>query len=217
MKRRLILILSALMITAAITPVYAADEWTQMQTQANRIATIARAMGLPEDNPIIAEASRIWWEENVRMTREAEERAEAEAELQAFLQEHNADVIRMAKAMYCEARGISSKRELSMICWAILNRVDSPLFPNTIAGVVTPGQVAYRSGAPTVNDHGIDLVALAQDVLVRYWKEKHGETNVGRTLPAGYVYYAGDGHHNYFREHYRGRGSYNFGLWDPYS
>jgi hypothetical protein len=214
-RRWLIILISALLVLAAISPVYAG--WSKLQDQMHSIAQTAREAGLSEDSPIITEASRIWWEENVRMTREAEERAEAEAELQGFLQEHNADAVRMAKAMYCEARGISSKRELSMICWAILNRVDSPLFPNTISGVITPGQIAYRSGAPTVNDHGIDLVALAQDVLTRYWKEKHGETNVGRTLPPGYVYYAGDGYHNYFREQYRGRGSYNFGLWDPYN
>lgn len=214
-KKWLAILITALMVLVAVSPVYAG--WSKLQDQMHSIAQTAREAGLQEDSPIIQEASRIWWEEQVRLTREAEERAEAEAELQGFLQDHNADAVRMAKAMYCEARGISSKRELSMICWAILNRVDSPLFPNTITGVVTPGQIAYRSGAPTVNDHGIDLVALAQDVLARWWKEKHGETNVGRTLPAGYVYYAGDGHHNYFREQYRGKGSYNFGLWDPYS
>lgn len=214
-KKWLAILITVLMVLVAVSPVYAG--WSKLQDQTHSIAHTAREAGLSEDSPIIQEASRIWWEENVRMTREAEEQAEAEAELQAFLQDHNADAVRMAKAMYCEARGISSKRELSMICWAILNRMDSPLFPNTIAGVITPGQIAYRSGAPTVNDNGIDLVALAQDVLARYWKEKHGEVNVGRTLPPGYVYYAGDGYHNYFRQEYRGRGSYNFGLWDPYS
>ena len=214
-KKWLAILITVLMVLVAVSPVYAG--WSKLQDQMHSIAQTAREAGLSEDSPIITEASRIWWEEQVRMTREAEEQAEAEAELQAFLQNHNADADRMAKAMYCEARGISSKRELSMICWAILNRVDSPLFPNTIAGVITPGQIAYRSGAPTVNDHGVDLIWLAQDVLTRYWKEKHGEVNVGRTLPAGYVYYAGDGYHNYFRQEYRGRGSYNFGLWDPYN
>lgn len=215
MKRRwLIILISALLVLAAVSPVYAG--WSKLQDQMHSIAQTAREAGLSEDSPIITEASRIWWEENVRMTREAEERAEAEAELQGFLQEHNADAVRMAKAMYCEARGISSKRELSMICWAILNRVDSPVFPNTIAGVITPGQIAYRSGAPTVNDNGIDLIWLAQDVLARYWKEKHGETNVGRTLPQGYCFYYGNGRHNLFRTRNSGAGAYNFGLWDPY-
>jgi len=109
MKRLILIVLCLMLIPLPVL----AEGWTPMQKQANQVADIARSMGLPEDNPIIAEASRIWWEEQVRLTREAEERAEAEAQLQSFLDEHYADAVDMAVVMYAEARGLD-KREQSM-------------------------------------------------------------------------------------------------------
>lgn len=210
MKKILIITLSLLMVFAAVTPAVA---WTQMQTQAHSIATIARAMGLAEDSPIISEASRIWWEEHQK---EEQRQAEADAE---FLQSHHTDAVMMAKVMFCEARGIASKRELSMICWTILNRLDAGTFGGSIAEIITtPGQFAYRSKAPMVNDHGIDLFALAQDVLLRWQAEREGQTDVGRTLPKGYCFYYGDGvAHNWFRTRDGGKGSLWFeGYENPY-
>lgn len=212
-KKWLAILITALMVLVAVSPVYAG--WSRLQDQMHSIAQTAREAGLQEESPIIAEASRIWWEENVRMTREAEERAEAEAELQGFLQEHYADAVAMAGVMYAEARGLSM-REMSMVSWCILNRWDTQRFGSTLSSVIW-SRSQFAHSKRTVSDNGTDLIWLAQDVLARWWKEQHGEIDVGRTLPAGYVYYAGDGHHNYFREYYRGRGSYNFGLWDPYS
>lgn len=211
MKRMFILILSCLMITTAVTPVYAVDEWTRMQTQANQIATIARAMGLSESNPIIQEASRIWWAE---FDYQQQAKAEADAE---FLQSHYNDAVMMARVMFCEARGIGSKRELSMICWCILNRLDSGRFQGSIPAVITAdGQFAYRKSAPMVNDFGIDLFALAQDVLLRWQAEREGEVNVGRTLPKEYCFYKGNGYHNYFQITNNGRKVLDFGLENPY-
>ena len=40
----------------------------------------------------------------------------------------DADVVMMAKVMYCEARGIKSKTEIANIGWCILNRVDDGNF-----------------------------------------------------------------------------------------
>lgn len=208
-----VLIAIATIITMCITaPAFGADGWTENQTKANQIANVARSMGLPESNPIIVEASRIWWEEE---TAKAER---AEAERMAFLNEHYSDAVAMAKVVYCEAQGIGDKRELSMICWTILNRVDSGKYGGSIYAIITaPSQFAYRSTAPTVNQKGVDLLALAQDVLLRWYREKQGETNVGRTLPPGYCFYYGDGKHNYFRTSDRGKGSLWFeGYGNPY-
>lgn len=199
-----------LVASIAITPVCA--DWTPLQVQANQIATIARTMHLGEDNPIIKEASRIWWEEQA-----AAEQAQAEADAE-FLQSHHTDALMMAKVMYCEARGIADKRELSMICWTILNRLDAGIFGSSIQEIITtPRQFAYRKSAPTVNDKGVDLMALAQDVLLRWQAEREGQADVGRTLPKGYCYYKGDGKHNYFSQTDRGMGSLWFaGYGDPY-
>ena len=209
MKRR-ILALTAVIILTATIPVNA--EWTQTQTTANQIANLARSIGLAESNPIITEASRIWWSE------EQKKIEQEEAEKQAFLQEHYNDAVMMAKVMYGEAKGISSKRELSMICWTILNRYDAGTFGGSISAVITaPRQFAYRAKAPTVNQCGVDLLALAQDVFLRWRAEKNGETDVGRTLPPGYCYYKGDGKHNYFQLTNNGKGYLWFeGYGDPY-
>lgn len=193
-------------------PIYA--DWTPTQTKVNEIANMARSIGLSEDNPIIKESSRIWWEEQDRVISEAAERASKEAELQAFLNEHYSDAVAMAGTMYAEARGLD-KREMSMVCWTILNRWDSGRFGSTLHSVIwAKSQFAHSNRR--VADNGADLVWLAQDVLTRYWKEKNGEQNVGRTLPKGYLFYYGDGRHNYFRVTNSGRGAYNFGLWNPY-
>lgn len=210
MKKLITIPLLVLMVFTAITPVSA--EWTPMQVKANQIATMARSMGLADDNPIIAEASRIWW-----LEQQTVEQAEAEAKAE-FLQSYHTEAVMMAKVMYCEAKGISSKRELSMIAWTILNRFDNGGFGSTIPAIITAiNQFAYSRNAPTVNQCGIDLLALAEDVLLRWQAEREGEVNVGRTLPRNYCFYWGDGHHNYFRTSDRGKGYLWFeGYGDPY-
>lgn len=210
MKKILIIMMSVMLVCVAVTP--ASAEWTETQVKSHTIATMARSMGLADDNPIIAEASRIWW-----MEQQAVEQAEAEAKAE-FLQSYHNEAVMIAKVMYCEAKGISSKRELSMIAWTILNRFDNGGFGSTIPDIITArNQFAYRSSAPTVNQCGIDLLSLAEDVLLRWQAEREGEVNVGRTLPKCYCFYWGDGHHNYFRTSDRGKGYLWFeGYGDPY-
>ena len=210
MKKILIIMMTAMLVCVAVTP--ASAEWTETQVKSHTIATMARSMGLADDNPIIAEASRIWW-----MEQQAVEQAEAEAKAE-FLQSYHNEAVMMAKVMYCEAKGISSKRELSMIAWTILNRFDNGGFGSTIPAIITSkNQFAYSRNAPTVNQCGIDLLALAEDVLLRWQAEREGEVNVGRTLPKNYCFYWGDGHHNYFRTSDRGKGYLWFeGYGDPY-
>ena len=209
---RIRLILSVLLVMVAVSPVYA--EWTQMQTQANQIATIARAMGLPETHSIITESSKIWWEEQTRVNNEAMEKAEFEASLQGFLNDHYAEAVAIAGVMYAEARGLD-KREMSMVAWCILNRYDTQRFGSTMSQVIW-AKSQFAHSTRKVSDDGTDLVWLAQDVMTRWYSEKHGETNVGRTLPQGYCYYYGNGKHNLFRVKNSGAGAYNFGLEDPY-
>lgn len=120
------------------------------------------------------------------------------------------DVTMIAQVMYLEARGIKSKTEIACLGWTILNRYDAG-YANSIAGVITaPNQFAWYSGAPTVSDYGYDLKALARDVLERWNREQNGETNVGRVLPSDYMWYAGDGKHNYFRNAYSGGTRWNY-------
>ena len=74
MKRKLIILLTALLVLTSVTPSYGA--WNETQTKANQIANLARSMSLPEDNPIIQEASRLWWaEEQTKAEQEQVERS----------------------------------------------------------------------------------------------------------------------------------------------
>lgn len=132
----------------------------------------------------------------------------------------SADAVMIARTMFNESRGIQSKTEIACIGWTALNRVDAGSkagFRDTIAGVLTqPNQFAYSAGAPTTSDYGYNLVELATDVLDRWSREKAGQTNVGRVLPRDYMWYAGDGKHNYFRNKYQGGTRWNYSLPSPY-
>ena len=125
------------------------------------------------------------------------------------------DAMLLAKVTYLEARGIENKTELACVMWTILNRVDAGY--GTIEEVITaPNQFAYSPDANTVTDHGVNLVELAYDVLSRWNSEKNGKTNVGRVLPADYLWYAGNGEHHYFRNEFRTANKWDYSLPSPY-
>ncbi|MBQ2638787.1 cell wall hydrolase [Candidatus Saccharibacteria bacterium] len=106
------------------------------------------------------------------------------------------DVIEVAKLLTKEGGGIPSDTEQSGVPWIVLNRVKSPSFPNTIHGVITQSNQFEGWHEETVPyDHCIEI---ARDVLERWNREMNGEINVGRTLPEEYLYFTGDGVHNYF-------------------
>lgn len=125
-----------------------------------------------------------------------------------------AEVDALARTMYNEARGCSTM-EQAAVAWCVLNRVDSPLsyFPDTVLDVVTqPYQFAYTDDTPLTEP----LRALAADVLTRWHREAEGEKNVGRVLPSTYIYFIGDGRHNYFTEEWKGTDYWSWNLPDPY-
>lgn len=129
------------------------------------------------------------------------------------IDEYSATII--AKTIYGEARGISSVTEQACVAWTILNRVD--YYGGTVESIVTtPHQFAYSYYFPTIDDHGRDLLSLAKDVLGRWEAEKNGEVEVGRVLPTDYLWYTGDGCHNYFRNAYEGGNRWNYSLESPY-
>lgn len=125
------------------------------------------------------------------------------------------DAVMMARVMFLEARGIQSKTEIACVGWTILNRVDSG-YGSIFAVITAPNQFAYSASASTTSDYGYDLIALATDVLDRWSREKAGQTDVGRVLPKGYLWYAGDGKHNYFRNQYQGGTRWDYSLPSPY-
>ncbi len=126
--------------------------------------------------------------------------------------------ITTAKMVHGEAGGVTSMTERSECIWTACNRVLNPRYPDTIIAVITQrGQFEGYSPSNTYTEADYEL---AVDVLERFYREQHGESalEVGRTLPADYCYFYGDGKHNYFTQRPGGR-AYTIGsdgLVSPY-
>lgn len=123
------------------------------------------------------------------------------------------EIIMMAKTGWGEARG-SSTTEVAGVYWNILNRVDSPLWPDTIAEVITQRNPIQYCGWDADYPVDAELLELAKDVVTRWLAEKFSEPDAGRVLPKEYVYFSGDGKHNYFRT--AGGKVWNWTLPSPY-
>lgn len=124
------------------------------------------------------------------------------------------DVYETAQCVYGEALVTGSDTEMAAVAWCILNRVDDPLFPNTIHEVVTARNQfqGYKASNP-VDEH---LLWLVRDVFERWVSEKNGVTDSGRVLPADYRYFYGDGRHNHFTITFNGTDEWDWSLPSPY-
>lgn len=134
------------------------------------------------------------------------------------------DVIAAAKMVWGEAGAvpdikngnavISTKCQQAATIWTALNRYDMGGFNSIKAVIANPGAYhAYFESNPATDE----LVELARDVLDRWNREKNGETDVGRVLPADYIYFHGDGTHNYFRNEFEGGTQWAWDYGDPYA
>ena len=122
------------------------------------------------------------------------------------------EVIVLAKMLWGEARGVNSDAEKAACVWCTLNRVDHG-YGDIITVVTTPEQfVGYNAKNP-IDD---DLITLCIDVLSRWYAEKDGQAEVGRVLPADYLWFSGDGERNHFRNAYRGGDRWDWSLPSPY-
>ena len=125
--------------------------------------------------------------------------------------------IALAKMVWGEARGCSTTEQAAVI-WCVLNRFDSgdPYYANcrTIYDIVVQeGQFhGYDPSYPVE----ADILALVEDVLARWDAERYCIGDVGRVLPAEYLYFSGDGEHNYFRDQYDGGNTWRWTLDSPY-
>lgn len=125
----------------------------------------------------------------------------------------SAAAVALARTMWGECRGCSTT-EQAAVAWCVLNRVDDPRFPGDVVAVCDQKNQfdGYSPDYPVESD----LLALAEDVLNRWEREKAGESNVGRVLPADYLYFEGDGVHNHFRQEYRSGETWDWSLESPY-
>ena len=121
-----------------------------------------------------------------------------------------------AKTVWGEAHGVESRMEQAAVVWCALNRVEE--WGDPLWKIVTAKhQFAYDPENPTVDDFGRDLEELVRDVVARWEREQNGDFGVGRVLPHGYLFFGGDGEHNYFRREYDDFGSvWGWHLPNPY-
>lgn len=124
------------------------------------------------------------------------------------------EVEMLAKTIWAEARGVPSTARQAAVAWCALNRLDVGTFGDTLAEVLSkPYQFAYDPASPVTDE----FLALADDVLYRWYLEKTGVEDVGRTLPENYLFFEGDGLENHFRKEYEKTGdTWDWSLPDPY-
>lgn len=124
------------------------------------------------------------------------------------------EVEMLAKTIWAEARGVPSTARQAAVAWCALNRLDAGTFGDTLAEVLSkPYQFAYDPASPVTDE----FLALADDVLHRWYLEQNVVEGVGRTLPEDYLFFEGDGLENHFRKEYEKTGdTWDWSLPDPY-
>lgn len=124
-----------------------------------------------------------------------------------------AELQTLAKIVYQEARGIPQKSHQAAVIWCILNRLDNGYWGDDIITVATyPNAFAWVPDTPVEEE----FMDLAIDVVTRWNWEKQGLQDVGRTLPATYLYFTGNGDFNYFTREWKGTEYWDWSLPDPY-
>ncbi len=121
----------------------------------------------------------------------------------------------LAKAIWGEARGCKPSHQAA-VAWCALNRVGvRPWGDDLISVLSQPSQFCGYDPEYPVDP---DILAIAEDVLARYWSEQlTGTTDPGRVLPADYYYFTGDGYLNWFRTDFEDTGDYwDWSLPSPY-
>lgn len=114
-----------LLVYLTQTSASAETSWTENQVKAHEIAETARSMGLPEDNPIIIEAKRLW-------------------QYEEYIKPSETDVRILATTIYNEAWFECSERHRELVAAVVYNRVNDPAFPNTVEEVIS--QSGYING-----------------------------------------------------------------------
>lgn len=126
------------------------------------------------------------------------------------------DLVLLAQTIYAEAHVCKTTRERAAVVWCVLNRLDAGRYGDSIREVVTaPYQFAWSEDRPVVPAY----IELAEDVLRRWAAEKEGREDVGLVLPAGYLFFEGDGRENHFTTTFpvgEADGEWAWTLPDPY-
>ena len=141
------------------------------------------------DNSVVTEAT-----ESPSVTQE--EAGVQEDPLPLYSQE---EVALVAKTIYGEARGCS-EAEKRLVAWCICNRVDDGTWGDTIEDIVTYPNAFYGYDENWPEDD--ECVKVAQDVLTEWRTGGEADVLEPYATTSEYLYFGGDGQHNWFREEY---------------
>lgn len=136
----------------------------------------------------------------------------------------HADAQALAQMAWGECRGVgdlvtADGRTITGTCqkaatmWVALNRYDAGFEESIVDVVAAPYQFAGYNPEHPIDE---ELLDLAHDVLARWSAEQCGSTDVGRVIPADYLWFVGDGKHNHFSNDYRSGVYYTWRLFDVY-
>lgn len=140
----------------------------------------------------------------------ATQEAEEETVIPVLASEHDIELI--ARTIWGEAEIVKSRAEQAAVAWCVLNRVD--YYGEAIESII----LAPDQFAPTLTGDVPDyFVELAADVVHRWEREHAGFEDVGRTLPADYRFFVGDGWRNHFSIVWRSGVYWDWSLPDPYT
>ena len=118
----------------------------------------------------------------------------------------------IGRTIWGEAEGVEDKAEQAAVAWCVLNRVDAS--GKTIEEIVTAPYQFY--GFRKFGEVPEEFLQLAEDVLLRWRIEKRGGEDVGRVLPEDYLFFIGDGEHNYFSKEWQATDYWDWSLKSPY-
>jgi hypothetical protein len=178
------------------------DDFRTSQESVRTIAGLVRMLGNTDLSNVIELMKNWWWscENEIRDLEYIQE------ELTAVNTSGETQAEILAKIMRIELGGADTNdpygiMHTAAVGWSVLNRVDAGM--GTLENVAkAPNQFSYRFSTE-VRD---DLLAIATDVLIRWYLEKtEGYGTTGRVLDDEYIYFWGDGTENHYYRDYRNR------------
>lgn len=116
----------------------------------------------------------------------------------------------------------TTRMEEAAVVWCVLNRAGYAATPEQVIQTCKErNQFAYRH----YTQPDADIMCTVEDVLIRWIFENHNwcatesvvDSTVGRTLPATYLFFTGDGEHNHFREAFKSTEHWDWCYADPYA
>lgn len=108
------------------------------------------------------------------------------------------EALMVAQTIYGEA-GACSYEEQRLVAWCICNCVDSGTWGDTISEVVNPKHFYGYDPDCEVTD---EYLATAQEVLTEWSIGEEADILEPYATTSEYLYFGGDGRHNWFREEY---------------